>query len=117
VLYCAGEDSERRLLSRRTKLIEWPADLQLATGWRRLGRGGVGAIAIGLCRSSARFVMFDTLARVKPQHSTHGYQEDSAALEELHRLANDVGIAVLILPHQRKKARRKIRTPSPARWV
>src|SRR5262245_854177 len=108
VLYCACEDSERRLQSRITKLIgvhrnEWPADLQSTTGCGRLVQGGGGAIADRIKSvKHPRFVILDTLASVKPQRSTQGYAEDYAALEELHRLANDVGIAVLILHHQRK---------------
>src|SRR5262245_825154 len=108
VLYCACEDSERRLQSRITKLIgvhrnEWPADLQSTTGCGRLVQGGGGAIADRIKSvKHPRFVILDTLASVKPQRSTQGYAEDYAALEELHRLANDAGIAVLILHHQRK---------------
>jgi len=108
VLYCACEDSERRLQSRITKLIgaynnEWPNRLQLSTGWRRLDKGGVSDIAEWIKSvEDARLVILDTLASVKPQRSTHGYHEDYAALEQLHRLANNVGIAILILHHQRK---------------
>jgi RecA-family ATPase len=108
VLYCACEDSERRLQSRITKLIGayktvWPNDLQLATGWERLDKGGVGDIAEWIKSvRRPRLVILDTLASVKPQRTTHGYHEDYAALAELHRLANNVGIAVLILHHQRK---------------
>jgi len=108
VLYCACEDSQRRLQSRVTKLLgattkQWPQNLQLATGWRRLDKGGVADIADWIKSvERPRFVILDTLASVKPQRSTQGYQEDYAALEELHHLANDVGIAVLILHHQRK---------------
>ena len=108
MLYCACEDSERRLRSRITKLIgvyknQWPHRLQLSIGWRRLDKGGVSDIAEWI-RSvkNPRFVVLDTLASVKPQRATHGYHEDYAALEQLHRLANNVGVAILILHHQRK---------------
>jgi hypothetical protein len=45
VLYCALEDSHRRLQSRLTKLLgahkdEWPRRLQLTTNWQRLDKGG-----------------------------------------------------------------------------
>src|SRR5262245_16460611 len=69
VLYCACEDSERRLQSRITKLVglhEWPANLQLTTGWRRLDKGGVGDIADWIKSvEHPRFVILDTLASVK----------------------------------------------------
>lgn len=108
VLYAACEDSRRRLQSRITKLVgvcteTWPARLQLATGWRRLDKGGVSDIAQWVKSvERPRFVILDTLASVKPQRTTHGYHEDYAALEELHHLANHVGIAILVLHHQRK---------------
>jgi hypothetical protein len=108
VLYAACEDSRRRLQSRITKLLgvyskKWPADLHLATGWRRLDKGGVSDIAEWIKSvERPRFVILDTLASVKPQRTTQGYQEDYAALEQLHHLANNVGIAVLVLHHQRK---------------
>lgn len=108
VLYCACEDSQRRLQSRITKLLgvhakPWPQNLQLATGWQRLDQGGVADIADWIKSvERPRFVILDTLASVKPQRSNEGYSSDYAALEELHHLANDVGIAVLILHHQRK---------------
>jgi RecA-family ATPase len=81
----------------------WPNDLQLAIGWERLDKGGVGDTAEWIKSVRCpRLVILDTLASVKPQRTTHGYHEDYAALAELHRLANNVGIAVLILHHQRK---------------
>jgi AAA domain len=48
-LYCALEDTERRLQSRATRLLgaytnEWPERLTLATRWRRLDDGGVDDI-------------------------------------------------------------------------
>jgi AAA domain len=108
VLYCACEDSDRRLQARITKLIgankaAWPSDLQLTTSWERLDKGGVRDIAEWIKSvRRPRLAILDTLASVKPQRTTHGYHEDYAALAELHRLANNVGIAVLILHHQRK---------------
>jgi hypothetical protein len=107
VLYCACEDSQRRLQDRTTKLIgggnAWPANLHLTTGWRRLDKGGVTDIAEWIeVAEEPRLVVLDTLASVKPIRTNNGYQEDYAALESLHRLANEIGIAVLILHHQRK---------------
>lgn len=108
VLYCACEDSERRLQARITKLVgalksPWPKSLYLSTGWPRLDKGGDKDIAEWIKSvTNPRLVILDTLASVKPQRTNHGYHEDYAALEKLHRLANDIGIAVLILHHQRK---------------
>jgi RecA-family ATPase len=123
VLYAACEDSKRRLQSRITKLLgvhskNWPANLQLATGWRRLDKGGVSDIAEWIKSvEHPRFVILDTLASVKPLRTKQGYQEDYAALEELHHLANNVGIAILVLHHQRKnEAEDPLDTITAARW-
>jgi hypothetical protein len=108
VLYAACEDSRRRLQSRITRLLgayrqDWPKTLHLATGWRRLDKGGVIDIAEWMqAVSNPRLVVLDTLASVKPIKTNQGYQEDYAALEQLHGLVNNVGIAGLILHHQRK---------------
>ena len=108
VLYAACEDSKRRLQSRISKLIgvfkgAWPENLTLTTAWRRLDQGGVQDILEWIKEAdNPRLVILDTLASVKPQRTNQGYQEDHAALEELHRVANDLGIAILVLHHQRK---------------
>jgi hypothetical protein len=108
VLYCALEDSERRLQARISKLLgayrgDWPSRLRLATEWKRLDKGGVADIASWVKSvQTARLVILDTLASVKPIRATSGYTEDYESLMALHRLANDIGIAVLVLHHQRK---------------
>lgn len=108
VLVCAMEDNPRRLQRRIDKLIspfadEWPARLSLTTSWRRLDQGGVDDI--GEWANSVekpRLVILDTLAGVRPVKTTNGYSEDYEALGELHRLANDRGLAILVLHHTRK---------------
>jgi RecA-family ATPase len=108
VLYCALEDNARRLQKRITKLIgatkqKWPERLTLTTQWQRLDKGGVKDIEEwAKTKSDARLVILDTLASVRPVRDRDGYKEDYAALAELHRLANDMGIAALVLHHQRK---------------
>ena len=108
VLYCALEDNVRRLQARITKLLgayqdEWPTRLTLTTRWRRLDKGGVDDVAEWVSNSPfPRLVILDTLASVKPIRNTGGYTEDYQSLSQLHRLANDIGIAVLVLHHQRK---------------
>ena len=49
-----------------------------------------------------RLVILDTLAGVKPIKTTSGYAEDYESLTSLHRIANDVGIGILVLHHTRK---------------
>jgi RecA-family ATPase len=108
VLYCALEDNERRLQRRISKLMgvfkgSWSARLTLATRWRRLDKGGVEDIAEWIDSvECARLIVLDTLAGVKPIRTTSGYVEDYESLSALHRLANDKGVAILVLHHTRK---------------
>lgn len=108
VLYAALEDNPRRLQRRITKLLgvfgdTWPERLTLATSWRRLDKGGVVDIAEWADSvPEPRLVILDTLAGVRPIKTNNGYTEDYEALGELHRLANDRGLAVVVLHHTRK---------------
>ena len=108
VLYAALEDNPRRLQRRLDKLLSpvstnWPERLTLTTAWKRLDKGGVSDIADWIKRAdSPRLVILDTLAGVKPIRNNAGYAEDYDSLTALHRLANDVGIGVLVLHHTRK---------------
>ena len=108
MLYCALEDNPRRLQKRMTKILgaykdDWPKALTLTTRWNRLDKGGVLHIAEWIATAPfPRLIILDTLASVKPQRTTSGYAEDYESLTHLHRLANDVGVAILVLHHQRK---------------
>jgi hypothetical protein len=107
VLYCALEDNERRLKNRITKILgggtPWPQRLTLSTKWRRLNAGGVQDIADWADQTrQPRLVLLDTLANVRPINTQDGYAADYNALTSVHRLANDRGLAVIALHHQRK---------------
>lgn len=110
VLYCALEDTQRRLQSRTTRLLgtyrmPWPARLTLATRWRRLDAGGVDDVAAWANSvPEPRLVVLDTLAGVRPQRQAADqiYDGDYKALLGLHQLAGSRRIAVLVLHHTRK---------------
>ena len=108
VLFLALEDNPRRLQKRIGKLLKtfgetWPARLTLATSWRRLDKGGVEDIGEWIDSvADGRLVIVDTLAGVRPVRATQSYAEDYETLAALHRLANDRGVAILVLHHTRK---------------
>ena len=110
VLYCALEDTDRRLQRRMSKLLwpsvpRWPQNLTLATRWRKLDAGGVEDIAEWVATvGKPRLVVLDTLAGVRPDRHQRDttYDGDYKALLEVHRLANEGGFAVLVLTHTRK---------------
>jgi hypothetical protein len=106
VLYCALEDTNRRLRNRLIKLgIGWPERLTLATRWRRFDAGGVADIS-DWCESVSepRLVILDTLAGVRPERQSKdtNYDGDYRALLDLHRLVNDRAMGALVLHHTRK---------------
>jgi hypothetical protein len=110
-LYCALEDTQRRLQSRTTRLIgynkeqPWPGRLQLATTWRRLDQGGVDDIAAWADSvSNPRLAVLDTLAGARPQRNAGEqlYDSDYKALVGLQKLAGEKHFAALVLHHTRK---------------
>jgi AAA domain len=110
VLYCALEDSQRRLQNRLKRIApglnEWPERLTLTTEWRRLDDRGAEDIREWAREvSKPRLVILDTLASVRPERSGKEtqYDGDYKALRELHAWANERGIAVLVLHHTRKQ--------------
>ena len=110
VLYCALEDSARRLQNRLKRIApglnEWPERLTLTTEWRRLDDGGAQDIREWASEvQNPRLVILDTLASVRPERSMKEttYDGDYRALRELHEWANSKGIAVLVLRHTRKQ--------------
>jgi predicted ATP-dependent serine protease len=110
VLYCALEDTQRRLQSRTTRLMgynreRWPDRLTLATRWRRLDEGGVDDVEAWIKSvRNPRLVILDTLAGVRPQRLAGDqlYDGDYKALMGLHKLAGEYGVAILVLHHTRK---------------
>jgi RecA-family ATPase len=106
VLYCALEDSERRLQSRLRKLQSgFPERLFYVTELQRLSAGGLEQIRDWITtHPQARLVIIDTLAMVREgrkREETH-YDADYAAILELRKLANDLKIAIVVVHHLRK---------------
>jgi AAA domain len=115
VLYLALEDSKRRLQRRMTKLLPtfgsaWPEKLLLKTEWRRLHEGGLEDIRAWHADTKKTggkpiLVVVDVLAKVrKPVGNRQLYEADYAALADLTNLANELGLAIVVLHHTRKMA-------------
>jgi hypothetical protein len=108
VLYCALEDSKRRLQSRMTKLVGsqgYPKGLSFRCEMPRLSGGGLDVIRDWIAsQQKPRLVIIDTLAMVrspkKQDEST--YDSDYAAVLELRKLANETGVAIIVVHHLRK---------------
>jgi hypothetical protein len=115
VLYLALEDSKRRLQRRMTKLlpsfsVPWPERLMLKTEWRRLHEGGLNDIRAWHSDTQIKggkpvLVVIDVLAKVRnPVGNRQLYEADYAALADLNKLANELGLAILVVHHTRKMA-------------
>lgn len=109
VLYCALEDSPRRLHARLRQIYPFgglPERLHLATTWPRLGQGAVEALD-GWCdeHPAARLIILDTWRAIKPQASGRGsaYDEDATAAAPLLEFTKRrSGLAVIVVHHVRK---------------
>ena len=108
-LYLALEDNERRLLKRARKVLsgrDMPERLFVKTKWPRLDEGGAEDLDDWLKRHpDTRLVVIDTLAKIrKPVRGANVYAEDYAALEKLLPIAQDHGVAIVVVYHLRKAA-------------
>jgi hypothetical protein len=115
VLYLALEDSRRRLQRRMRKLLpasdtKWPSKLTLKTDWRRLHEGGLADIHAWHTETVNHsgkpiLVVIDVLAKVrKPSGNKPLYEADYEAITGLAKLANEIGIAIVVIHHTRKMA-------------
>ena len=108
VLYLALEDTPRRLQTRMGKLLGGqpaPHGLTLATTCPPLPQGGAEAIGAWLDRHpDARMVVIDVFAKMRGQSlpGMSAYDADYAAVGRAKRLADNYGIAVVLVHHVRK---------------
>ena len=111
VLYCALEDNERRLQGRMAKLIgmgqPWPKRMSYyALGeMGRLIDGGMDTIRSWITSvPHPRLVVIDTFTRVRSpkKNNQTNYEADYESGRELQKLANEHGVAIVIVHHTRK---------------
>jgi RecA-family ATPase len=107
VLYLALEDTPRRLQSRMGRILDnrpAPHGLMLATSCPPLPEGGASAIAGWLTRNpDARMVVIDVFAKVRGRPAAvSAYDADYAAIGHAKKLADDYGVAVVLVHHVRK---------------
>src|SRR5262245_45252477 len=90
--------------------VPWPERLTLKTEWRRLHKGGLDDIRAWHSDTKAKggkpiLVVIDVLAKVrKPVGNRQLYEADYAALADLNKLANELGLAIVVVHHTRKMA-------------
>ena len=110
VLYAALEDNKRRLQRRLRKLLDGqpaPERLRILSAGEmpRLSEGGTALIRAWIEQvPEPKLVVIDVLAKVRdPRRKDQGpYDSDYAAMEELKKIADEYGIAIVVIHHLRK---------------
>jgi hypothetical protein len=111
VLYLALEDNRRRLQKRINQMLPdaaWPARLTIASleeGWPTLDKGGLAEIKKWVDTvERPRLIIVDTLAKVRgsKRDEDSAYESDYRAVTAMHALANQHGIAIVLVHHVRK---------------
>jgi len=108
VLYLALEDKLRRIQERLMTILgndPFPPELYLEENWPRLHEGGLEALDKWLEENSdCRFVVIDTLAKVRPPRKGNAdlYGEDMRLGAALQDIAHRHGVALLVVHHVNK---------------
>lgn len=110
VLYAALEDNPRRLKSRMSKvcqLAEWPSRLTFWTEMRHLEDDGLDQLREWISSvENPRLIIIDVFAKVRrAKRGQEGlYDADYLAAVPLKKLADETGVAIVIVHHLRKMA-------------
>jgi hypothetical protein len=107
-LYLALEDNERRLQKRLRDMLNGdsaPQGLTFTCFWPPMEQGGVDQLRSWLEEhDKAKLIVVDTLAKVRSpvKQSSHVYSEDYRALSGIKSLADEFGVAIIVVHHERK---------------
>jgi RecA-family ATPase len=109
VLYCALEDTERRLQSRGKIILhdepEWPANLLYTRELKPLDNGGLEFLQQAIQRYPLGLIIIDTLAAVRgpKRNNETEYQADYRTMGLLLDFAKKTGVSVIVVHHVRKQ--------------
>lgn len=109
-LYAALEDNERRLKGRMAKVCpmgDWPDRLTFWTEMNRLEEGGIEQLREWICSAVApRLIVIDVFSKVRRSKGAQEglYDADYLAAVPLKKLADETGVAIVIVHHLRKMA-------------
>jgi hypothetical protein len=110
VLLLDLEGNQRRAQARFRQIRQGtpaPANLLMANEWPRMGQGGVNLIKQWAANHpQRRIVIIDVWAKFRPPRpkNADAYQFDYDCVKRLQELAHELGIAILIVHHNRKAA-------------
>jgi len=107
-LHLALEDTERRFQDRLKRTLDGapaPDGAHFFNEWRRVEDHGLTALRRWLDKHpGTRLVVIDTLAKMRPRLNGKDnlYTADYEAIEALKRIADEYGLAVVVVHHERK---------------
>lgn len=110
VLYAALEDNERRLKGRMAKVCplgDWPERLTFWTEMLTVEQGGLDQLRQWIAaRQNPRLIVIDVFTKIRrSKTATEGlYDSDYLAAVPLKKLADETGVAIVIVHHLRKMA-------------
>jgi hypothetical protein len=110
VLYAALEDNQRRLKGRMAKVCpaaDWPHRLTFWTEMQRLEEGGLDQLRDWISSvEHPRLIVIDVFSKVRRTKGAQEglYDSDYLAAIPLKQLADQTGVAVVIVHHLRKMA-------------
>jgi hypothetical protein len=110
VLLLDLEGNQRRAQARFRQIRQGTpasANLLMANEWPRMGQGGIALIRQwAAAHPKRRLVIIDVWAKFRPPRpkNADAYQFDYDCVKRLQELAHELGIAILIVHHNRKAA-------------
>ena len=106
VLYCALEDTPRRLQDRLRKVLDGdpvPNDLAFVTALPMMPEATNLVAGWLVDHPEARLVVVDVLRKIRPPESASDlYERDYAVMGQLKRVSDHFGVAVVVVHHTRK---------------
>lgn len=108
VLYAALEDNQRRIRSRldlQRPNEPWPDKLTFLHSMRALDAGGIDDLKLWLStRAKPKLIVIDVLNKVRPSQgrNENSYSYDYKSIAPLKALADEYGIAIVLVHHARK---------------
>lgn len=109
VLYLGLEDTERRLQARlkmlsRSEGLDWPDNLLMSYSVPRANEGGLDILREMVMELKVELVVIDTFQHFRRASNSkeNSYAADYAAASEIKKLADELGISILIIHHLKK---------------
>lgn len=110
VLYCALEDTERRMQSRTEKILgrsePWPDNVHYLLDLLPIDKGGIAQLEQSIADKSLGLIIIDTLAKFRGARlkNEEQYQCDYRTMTALLDVSRKTGVAIVVIHHVRKAA-------------